>query len=225
MGITREMSKILSTSTAITTDAEISAYNYLSQSTASATYLNQTGYQPGLVSVTPTSAVNGTVGATGAVTFSDITSVSLNGVFSSIYDSYKVLVDITNSSTSSDLSFKYRTSGTDLSGTYYGGFTGLNHSGTVVTWAINNSSGAKLSEFNTFNKRATFVDLSLYGPFLTNTKSATWNTQCVHTSTQTGMGGAGGVSYDTSGSSSDGISFIKSSGTMSGTVRIFAYRN
>ena len=38
MGITREMSKILSTSTAITTDAEISAYNYLSQSTASATY-------------------------------------------------------------------------------------------------------------------------------------------------------------------------------------------
>jgi len=38
MGITREMSKILSTSTAITTDAEISAYNYLSQTSASTTY-------------------------------------------------------------------------------------------------------------------------------------------------------------------------------------------
>ena len=44
MGITREMSKILSTSTAITTDAEISAYNYLSQTSASTTYATKTDF-------------------------------------------------------------------------------------------------------------------------------------------------------------------------------------
>jgi len=180
---------------------------------------------PGMKLIVPTSATNGTVGATGAVTFTGVTSVSLNGCFSSTYDSYKVLVDITASSASSDLSFKYRTAGTDLSGTYYGGFTGLNHSGTGVTWAINNSSGAKVAEFNTFTKRAGFVDLSLSGPFLSDTKSATWNVVCVHTSTQTGMGGAGGVGYDTAGSASDGISFIKSSGTMNGTIRVYGYKN
>ena len=178
----------------------------------------------GMKLLVPTSAVNGTVGTTGAVTFSGVTSVSLNGCFSSTYDAYKVLVDITASSAGSDLSFKYRTAGTDLSGTYYGGFTGLNHSGTGVTWAINNSSGAKVAEFNTFTKRAGFVDLSLSGPFLSDTKSATWNAVCVHTSTQTGMGGAGGVGYDTSGSASDGISFIKSSGTMNGTIRVYGLK-
>ncbi len=33
--------------------------------------------------IVPTSATNGTVGATGAVTFTGVTSVSLNGCFSS----------------------------------------------------------------------------------------------------------------------------------------------
>ncbi len=184
---------------------------------------------PGLRLITPTSIAatggSGSISANGTVSFTSASAISLNGCFSSTYDSYKVLVDITASSAGSDLSFKYRTAGTDLSGTYYGGFTGLNHSGNGVTWAINNSSGAKVAEFNTFTKRATFVDLSLYGPFLTNTKGATWNAQCVHTSSQTGMGGAGGVNYDTSGSASDGISFIKSSGTMSGTIAVYGYKD
>jgi hypothetical protein len=199
------------------------------ESLANYATVNYASTQPGIKMVVPTSVAvgsgSGAVDTNGAVTFSGVTSVSLNGCFSSTYDAYKVLVDITASSASSDLSFKYRTAGTDLSNTYYGGFTGLNHSGTGVTWAINNSSGAKVAEFNTFTKRATFVDLSLYGPFLTNTKSATWNVQCIHTSSQTGMGGAGGVAYDTSGSASDGISFIKSSGTMSGTIRVYGLKN
>ena len=55
MGITREMSKILSTSTAITTDAEISAYNYLSQTSASTTYATKTDFPADAwISWTPT---------------------------------------------------------------------------------------------------------------------------------------------------------------------------
>jgi hypothetical protein len=206
MGRARDLANILSSSGNVALDSEL-----------------------GLTLITPTSISatggSGTIGATGSVSFTSASAISLNNVFSATYDAYKVLVDITASSASSDLSFKYRTAGTDLSGTYYGGFTGLNHSGTAVTWAINNSSGAKVAEFNTFTKRATLIDLSLYGPFLTSTKDATWNAQCVHTSTQTGMGGAGGVGYDTAGSASDGISFIKSSGTMTGTIRVYGYKN
>jgi hypothetical protein len=210
---------------------------FLTKTSASSTYLSQASasstYAPvaagGLVQIVPTSIAttggSGSISATGAVSFTSASAISLNGCFNSTYNAYKVLVDITASSASSDLSFKYRTAGTDLSNTYYGGFTGLNHSGTGVTWAINNSSGAKVAEFVTFTKRAAFVDLSLYGPFLTDTKAATWNVQCVHTSSSTGMGGAGGVSYDTAGSASDGISFIKSSGTMSGSIRVYGYRN
>ncbi len=119
MGITREMSKILSTSTAITTDAEISAYNYLSQSTASATYLNQTAYQPGLVLIRPTSVVNGTIGTNGTVTFSGTTSVSLNGVFSSEYSKYKILYDATLS-INDGLYFRLRQNGTDSTASIYG---------------------------------------------------------------------------------------------------------
>jgi hypothetical protein len=179
----------------------------------------------GLRLITPTSADNGTVGATGAVTFSGVSSVSLNGVFSSAYDNYKVILDGTVFSASCNVSFKFRTAGSDLTNTYYGGWTGTNHSGTVVTWGINNGASAKLIEEVALTKRACFVDMSVNGPYLTSTKNATWISQGVHTSTSTGLGGAGAVSYDTTGSASDGITFLVSSGTFSGSVRVYGYKN
>jgi hypothetical protein len=47
----------------------------------------------GLRLITPTSVTGGTIGTTGAVTFSGASSVSLNGVFSSAYDNYRIVMN------------------------------------------------------------------------------------------------------------------------------------
>ncbi len=210
---------------------------YLTQSSASSTYLTQssasTTYAPvaagGLVQIVPTSIVatggSGSISANGAVSFTSASAISLNGCFSSTYDNYKIIVDTTASSASSDLSFKFRLSGSDLTNTYYGAFIGLTHANSAVNWTINNGAAAKITEMTSYTKRVGFVTLEVNGPFLTNSKNATWNTMGVSTAGSTGLAGTGAVSYDTTTNSSDGISFIRSSGTFTGTIRIYGYRN
>ncbi len=210
---------------------------FLTQSSASSTYLTQssasTTYAPvaagGLVQIVPTSIVatggSGSISANGAVSFTSASAISLNGCFSSTYDNYKIIVDTTASSASSDLSFKFRLSGSDLTNTYYGAFIGLTHANSAVNWTINNGAAAKITEMTSYTKRVGFVTLEVNGPFLTNSKNATWNTMGVSTAGSTGLAGTGAVSYDTTTNSSDGISFIRSSGTFTGTIRIYGYRN
>jgi hypothetical protein len=57
--------------------------------------------------------VNGTVSASGAVSFTGVSSVSLNNCFSSTYNNYLIVPDNITQSTSSYMLFRLRTSGTD----------------------------------------------------------------------------------------------------------------
>jgi hypothetical protein len=222
MGITREMSKILSTSTAITTDAEISAYNYLSQSTASATYLNQTAYQPGLVLIRPTSVVNGTIGTNGTVTFSGTTSVSLNGVFSSEYSKYKILYDATLS-INDGLYFRLRQNGTDSTASIYGSQV-LRADGTsaaAVRYTANNvwdidytrNSGNQLCEIELFNP---FVASQTYG-FSRYTAKLLADTMQMYF-VQQGLTHTANTSYD-------GLTLLTGTATTAtGSISVYGYR-
>ena len=166
----------------------------------------------------------GTLVLLNTTSFSAASSVSLNNIFSSTYDNYKIIVDTTASSANSDLSFKFRLSGSDLTNTYYGAFIGLTHANAAVNWTINNGAAAKITEMVSYTKRVGFVTLEVNGPFLTSSKNATWSTMGVSTAGSTGLAGTGAVSYDTTTNSSDGISFIRSSGTFTGTITVYGYR-
>jgi hypothetical protein len=218
MGITREMSKILSTSTAITTDAEISAYNYLSQSTASATYLNQTGYQPGMVLVTPTSAVNGTVGATGAVTFTSASTISVNGCFNSSYDNYKILINISSATDTASLLMRLRVSGSDNSGA-----TSYQRTGYLATPStLSNSYVATNSLFagSLSSGVSSNVPIEIMNPF-----NAIATTAYLTTFDQPSNNSRGINMMHIDSTSFDGFSLIISVGSVTGTVRIYGYRN
>jgi len=52
----------------------------------------------GLVLVKPSSVVNGTDNGKGTVSFSAVGSVSLNNVFSSTYDNYRIMITLGKSS-------------------------------------------------------------------------------------------------------------------------------
>jgi hypothetical protein len=70
----------------------------------------------GLIPITPTSVAvgsgTGTANAVGQVTYSGASSVSLNGVFTSSYRNYKMVLEHT-CSTATDLKLRLRAAGTD----------------------------------------------------------------------------------------------------------------
>lgn len=95
-----------------------------------------------LVLIRPTSVVavgsgsTATVSSVGVVTATDITSISLNGVFSSKYSNYKIVFNFMNTSaTLPDIYFRLRAGGVDATAASY------NRSGYIATTAgVSNSS-------------------------------------------------------------------------------------
>jgi hypothetical protein len=110
MGRTRDVSKILTSNTSIL-------------SLASASSIYQTIDKTGLVEITPStisvSGGSGSISATGAVSFTSASAISLNDVFSATYDNYRIVLTATNSVGNSDLNFRLRFSGTDNSSANY----------------------------------------------------------------------------------------------------------
>jgi hypothetical protein len=76
----------------------------------------------GLVLMKPSTVVNGTDNGKGTVSFSAATSVSLNDVFSSTYDHYRVVLDAVGLDV--DFRFRLRASGSDntTSNYWFGGY-------------------------------------------------------------------------------------------------------
>ena len=74
----------------------------------------------GLVPVVPTSVTLGagsqTTSANGLVTFTNVTSFSLNGVFTSQFDSYKIIFNLETTTTFPNGTLRLRAAGTDASG-------------------------------------------------------------------------------------------------------------
>jgi hypothetical protein len=86
------------------------------------------GSRAGLAKIVPSSVAvgsgTGSASALGTVTFSAVSSVSLNDVFSSTYNHYRIVSDIQTSVANPELDFRYRVSGSDNStSNYY--FTGF----------------------------------------------------------------------------------------------------
>ena len=96
----------------------------------------------GLVLVKPSTVVGGTDNGKGTVSFSAAASVSLNGVFSSTYDFYRIVMQI-KPTAGNNLTFRFRAAGSDNSGaTAYRSQQGI-YGGA--------SAGAKRNDTSAFN--------------------------------------------------------------------------
>jgi hypothetical protein len=179
----------------------------------------------GLRLLVPTSADNGTVGASGAVTFSGVSSVSLNGVFSSTYTAYKIILTTQAATTQGDLKLRMRASGTDTTGSVYS----YNHvflsnsSDTTYNYirSAGNTTSATIGVISPSQEGMTILDI--YNSFTaknTGWLSRTNNLGAVDTMTTQG----GGRVNDTT--SYDGITlFNTAGGNISGTIRVYGYKN
>jgi len=172
----------------------------------------------GMKLIVPTSATNGTVGASGAVTFTGVSSVSLNGVFSSTYDNYRIhFANVTNSS-SGNINLRWRVSGTDDSAANYryaGTQMGTNASPTNV--GAGGQTSARIGYFTSGQRNfLTGVDVST--PFLS----------CLTGTFNSAIDGSGATSYVTTttsffnaDTSFTGFTIFPAAGTITGTIQIY----
>jgi hypothetical protein len=180
---------------------------------------------PGMKLVVPTSVAvgsgTGSVDTIGNVTFSGASSISLNGCFSSVYDNYKMIITIDSISAANALQGRLRASGTDLSTTVYKRWYFLVRNAGTSGFGSDTNNVIYLNDYGASRKDAFAVEI--YNPFRTaNQKYFTIP------DAQTESSGQGWLSSRTqvdNTTSYDGFSIIPSSGTITGTVRVYGYKD
>lgn len=176
--------------------------------------------QDGLIMIRPTSvAGTGVTLSNGKVTFASASTISVNGCFTSSYDNYRVMVTSTSGSTSERLLIRMRASGTDNSGATAYGFS-LVQSATSGAW-INLDFSTGTSSLTCGYKNSTLrssESLDLYAPFLAE------QTAIVVSGQYGVIPFVGGGSHNVS-TSYDGFSLICATGDVTGSLRVYGYRN
>lgn len=172
----------------------------------------------GLVPIVPTSVTGGSVTGSGVVSFSAATSLGIDGVFSSAYDSYRIIFNATGSATLASY-IRMRSAGTNTATTNY------LRSG-YIAYAANTGSG----NYNATNDPG----------FLVGYSTSSVGTDCVIdlidpgkaavTRAHFSVNGSDGNYFGINGSSThpvatayDGFGITLSSGNITGTIQIYGY--
>ena len=148
--------------------------------------------------------------------FSAVASQSINDVFSTTYDNYKIIINISNSTGNSALTMRMRVSGTDLTSNDYSRFKMY----TDYTNTVGSDSGsAGTSSFLIGEVQGTDGSqtvMEMQGPFLSQlTKHITIGTKKLN---QFMFGGSTLVT-----TSYTGFTLIQAGTNMTGTVSVYGY--
>jgi hypothetical protein len=162
------------------------------------------------------SAANGTGSGLvhlGTTSASSASSVIFNNVFSSTYDTYRIIINLV--STGGNLQFRLRASGTDAAANYlnshiYAPFTGAES----VVVSNNTTFGATFIYLNSSSGQTV---LDVVDPFTArDTKlNGVWASQ---------FNGGVHASRHTATTSYDGFTLLPSSGTITGNIGVFGYK-
>lgn len=169
----------------------------------------------GLRLITPTSVVGGTITSTGAVNFTSASSVSLNNVFTSAYQNYKIVINAKHAS-DADLTFRLR-SGTDLSSNNY--YQGRYYVGETSSLAAGNGNASLQTSWDLgrVGTWAASMIMDICNPQTTEVTSA-------FTSSSAAYFQVFGQMLNNITTSYDGFTIL-SGGSMTGTVRVYGYKN
>lgn len=180
--------------------------------------------QGGLVLLTPGSATNGTVGSTGGITFSAASTVSVDNIFSSTYDNYKIVLSYTTAGSSgAALTMRLRTSSGDISTLNH--FYGLMRYGFNGTQYNAGASTAQTSWLITHSYTLTnSLSLDIFNPFVsTRQTNLTGNMYGVDSGSNAETNGVVSARFDNN-TSFTGFSLIQATTTMTGTLQVYGYK-
>lgn len=152
--------------------------------------------------------------------FSAVSSKPISNCFTSDFDNYRIVGRITSSSNGIAVNFRWRTSSGDDSGAYYwrrgfyytSGVNDLSQSGGTGDFLCNASNTASA---------ITSFSMDVYSPYSSSFRTnANWQSYENNTPLSVWLQGAyvNPVSHT-------GISFYPASGTITGKIEIYGYRN
>jgi hypothetical protein len=204
MGRARDLANILSSSGNVALDSEM-----------------------GLSLITPTSVAasggSATISSTGTVSFTSASAISLNGVFNSTYENYRILLRITAQGTSNGAhNLRMRSNSTDASGNDYfaGGIYNYANSSTVSANQMNAASNFNVGDSIT-SATGTWYSIDFFNPFVSQKTGINVNGWAENTTYSYGHVRNGTHNLTTP---YDGFSLISSAGTFTGTVSVYGYR-
>lgn len=170
-------------------------------------------------SIVPTSVTlasgSATTTSNGTVTFSGASSVLLNGVFSSQYKSYKVVLT-TPQTTDTWLQMRFAANGTINTGIYYcRALTQNNGAGTIESTQTVGDDRIFIGRVGTVNTLPQISEFTIDNPFVNGEKSVsgTFNGWYLRTGFFAG--------WYTTNASFDGLAIMPQSGTFGGTVNVY----
>lgn len=170
-----------------------------------------------------TTVAGGFTFVTGA-SFSAVSSVSLpNDTFTSTYDNYRMIFQISTSSLATNLSMRLRASGTDNTASQYeSGFTGLGDDGVTITKTSASATSFLICSIEQYGHPAE-IDLDIYNPDLAGVKTRIAGKAYSQNVGSVGfLNGGGGHFVD---GAFDALTIIASAGTITGKYRIYGYAN
>lgn len=178
----------------------------------------------GLSLVTPTSIANsgGTATLVGsAVSAVGVTSVSLNGVFTTAYDNYKIIVNQIAISVSGFHNFRFRTAGTNNTAASYNqaimGLTNTSVARNLVTVAATQINML----YNVAGDTAAFESV-IYNPQEAVKTAATVTSFGSESSATAFVGSAGGYGFNAT-TQFDGFSLFPNSGNANYLIRVYGF--
>lgn len=177
----------------------------------------------GLVSMTPTSisysGTSATINTNGGVDFTAVTTLSLNGVFTSDYGNYLMVITHEFSENSILLQCRLRVSGTDASGTNYTYqrlFAGNNN---IISGRTTSSTVANIGRSSYATGIPGGDNVYVYGPALAQPTAF----RNVNVSPEGGAVIEDSASTHSLSTAYDGITLLPNGGSISGTVHVFGY--
>ena len=176
--------------------------------------------------VAPTINISGgtaTSNTAGLVSFSAVSSISLNDIFSSDYDSYKVIFRTTNAGANGlSVRLRLRAGGTDNSSSVYSFAIPLvNNSGSFTS-----QTNSVTSNFDIGGAATNFSSLSelIFSKPNISTSWTSVNWSIFWHSGGSFFGGSGG-GYHAANYQATGFTFYPSSSNITGTVQVFGFKN
>jgi hypothetical protein len=185
--------------------------------------------QVGLIPMVPTSVDKAggtaTYNSVGQVTFSgNITSLSLNGVFTSNYANYKIIFKGNGTVSGAALYFQYRVAGANAgSNLYYtGGWYARASAGANGYWSQNAGTNLDLCRLDSTSDFRNSFTVEVYDPQAAKVTG--------HNSLWAGQDSGGILSGFTNGfyaasTQYDGFTIYTSSGNMQGTITVYGYND
>lgn len=177
----------------------------------------------GLVPIIPTSVTNGSFTSDGQITYSAQSTVSVNGAFSSAFDNYQIIFELDTGSVANGANMRLRAAGTDQStGTNYdvNVMFGSNGSSTISNTQTLGGTSWALGVTNTRTRR--YAVMTISKPFL-----ADYTVGLVQSTQWDATTGNNFIALSSNShrlqTSYDGFSIIASTGTMTGSMKIYGY--